>query len=302
MPLPKNFIGEWFGHRIYPDVKTTAEDIRDFHVGGCPFLSEAIGHPTKCVKNANSSGVCTITTTGKEVRDWMVCPYRSLDLSYLQLVVKRIFNLSTAAHLFPAATLSEAFPRIKSASEAGITPVAFFQDKLGGEINLSATKKSPELSFDVTLVPLTIIDETVHFNHFGIYEVQTMDFHGSYKHAVTALRNAVDLHGDSFPAMLRANPEWMGRKIEGPNIANVFKRTFYQLMLKFRLAGHGACEGVVLGLPNSVWDSWAPHLNSPTLEEFDEYFVLEGTTPSELANSKTGDRPRFSYFHVRLAT
>jgi hypothetical protein len=56
-------------------------------------------------------------------------------------------------------------------------------------------------------------------------------------------------------------------------------------MLKFRLAGHGACEGVVLGLPGSVWDSWAPHLNSPALREFDDYLVLEGTTPSELANS-----------------
>ncbi len=31
--------------------------------------------------------------------------------------------------------------------------------------------------------------------------------------------------------------------LEGPNISNVFKRTFYQMLFKFRLAGQGACAG-----------------------------------------------------------
>ena len=112
-----------------------------------------------------------------------------------------------------------------------------------------------------------------------------MDFHGSYKHAVTALNNAVDLHGASFPSILQNNQEWMGRKIEGPNIANVFKRTFYQILIKFRLAGHGDCRGVVLGLPSAVWESWSPHLNSPVLEPHEGDYVLKGTSVEHLNNS-----------------
>lgn len=285
MPSPNNFVGEWFGHRIYPDVKVRSGDIASLLAKECPFLTKATGHDTKCVKNANSSGVCTITTTSKIIKDWMVCPYRSLDSAYITQVVKRLFQISGNVFLFPVTTLSENIDKIKESFYSGTTPIAFFQDKLGGEINLSATDKSPELSFDITFVPLKMDRDTIQFDKFGIYEVQTMDFHGSYKHAVNALRNALDLHGSSFPQTLNANPEWMGRKIEGPNIANVFKRTFYQLMIKFKLAGHGACAGVILGLPNSVWESWSPHLNGPQLKSFDDYMVFDGTTPSELANS-----------------
>lgn len=112
-----------------------------------------------------------------------------------------------------------------------------------------------------------------------------MDFHGSYKHAVTALNNAVDLHGSSFPSVLSKNQEWLGRKIEGPNIANVFKRTFYQLLIKFRLAGHEDCKGTVLGLPKAVWDSWSPHLNSPDLVPHGDHMVLKDTVSDRLNNS-----------------
>ena len=59
-----------------------------------------------------------------------------------------------------------------------------------------------------------------------------------------------------------------GRKIEGPNIANVFKRTIYQLILKFDIAGRERCAGVVLGLPEAVWNSWGPHFGG--LEWADE--------------------------------
>ena len=103
-----------------------------------------------------------------------------------------------------------------------------------------------------------------------------MDFHGSYAHAVKAVRNALDLHTDSFSNAIRKNTDWLGRGIEGPNIANVFKRTFYQVLLKFGLAGHGDCAGVVLGLPSSVWDSWSPHLSAPRLRKSGGVHVLTG--------------------------
>ena len=146
----------------------------------------------------------------------------------------------------------------------------FFQDKLGGEISLSGTARSPELSFDVTLVEIRPagLDGFV-VSRFGILEIQTMDYHGSYKGAVNNLRDGLRLHGDTFPEALQANlSRWAGEGIEGPNVANVFKRTFYQMMLKFRMAGEGsAAAGTILALPRSVWDSWQPFLGAPELEE-----------------------------------
>jgi hypothetical protein len=96
-----------------------------------------------------------------------------------------------------------------------------------------------------------------------------MDYHGSYKSAVNNLRDGLRLHGKAFPAALETNlSRWAGEGIEGPNVANVFKRTFYQMMLKFRMAGQGsAAAGIVLALPRSVWDSWQPFLGAPEVEE-----------------------------------
>ena len=93
-----------------------------------------------------------------------------------------------------------------------------------------------------------------------------MDYHGSYKHAVSNLRDAHRLHQRAFSKALRQNPSWMSEGIEGPNIANVFKRTFYQTLLKFELSKQGAAAGTVLALPQSVWDSWQPFLGRPTIE------------------------------------
>ena len=106
-------------------------------------------------------------------------------------------------------------------------------------------------------------------SRYGILEIQTMDYHGTYKHAVSNLRDGLRLHQETFVDALRNNLErWSGDKVEGPNIANVFKRTFYQMLLKFRLAGDGAAAaGTVLAIPESVWDSWQPFLGAPELED-----------------------------------
>ncbi len=82
-----------------------------------------------------------------------------------------------------------------------------------------------------------------------------------------ALTNALDLHGSDFPEILQNNLDWARRKVEGPNIANVFKRTFYQMLVKFQLSTGDAAAGTVLALPKSVWDSWQPFLGGPTLIE-----------------------------------
>jgi hypothetical protein len=153
----------------------------------------------------------------------------------------------------------------------------YFQDKQGGEIGLSRTSASPELSFDITMVELlpgvhaassaSGHEQAVGIGKYGVFELQTMDFHGTYKHAVAALTNALDLHGGRFPAVLADNPEWAGRGIEGPNISNVFKRTFYQIAFKFQVTKREASAGCALALPQPVWDSWQPFLGAPDLSE-----------------------------------
>ncbi len=94
-----------------------------------------------------------------------------------------------------------------------------------------------------------------------------MDFHGSYRHAVRNLREGLRMFGTDFPITLQDRPEWSSERIEGPNIANVFKRTFYQMMFKFQLGQHPRCAGCVLAIPASVWNSWQPHLGAPALIE-----------------------------------
>jgi len=152
----------------------------------------------------------------------------------------------------------------------------YFQDKLGGEISLSKTGASPELSFDITVVELlsanpvdrqTGTESVVTVGRYGVIELQTTDTHGSYSHAVKALTSALDLHKKSFSSQLAENPEWAGRKIEGPNISNVFKRTFYQIAFKFQVTKRETSVGCALALPQPVWDSWQPFLGAPELHE-----------------------------------
>lgn len=268
-----NFVSEWFGQRIYPTVRLDAAQLTSDNAGRCPFLGDVLHRGTNCVKNANSSGVCTVSSTSNGPRqDWLVCPYRVINSDIVRRGCQLIFGLAHEVTPVPVVILEQAaelqaFMNTVNANGAGYL---FFQDKLGGEISVIGTPRSPELSFDVTLVEITP-DGNGGFavTRYGILELQTMDYHGTYKHAVSNLRDGLRLHPATFSEALQANLQhWAGEGVEGPNIANVFKRTFYQMLLKFRLAGDGhAAAGTVLALPRAVWDSWQPFLGAPELED-----------------------------------
>jgi len=209
-----------------------------------------------------------------------VCPYRALDDGLLGDMVCRLYGVALPDPFLirPVIALAEEASRAEllNAVHRDTRVFVYFQDKLGGEISLSKTGASPELSFDITVVELLPAEHeglwpsdesAVTTGRYGVIELQTTDTHGSYAHAVSALTSALDLHKTSFPDQLAENPEWAGRKIEGPNISNVFKRTFYQIAFKFQVTKRETSVGCALALPQPVWDSWQPFLGAPELRE-----------------------------------
>ena len=265
-----NHISEWLGHRIYPAVKLDVAAFTGSDFGSCPFLTEALGQKTSCVKGENSLGVCSVgSVSNGSLQDWLVCPYRVVSSDIVGQACRLIFG-QTAVDKYPRPVTvlktEGELSKFKQQVANDGTGYVFFQDKLGGEISVIATPRSPEMSFDITLVEIVHGATGFAVGRYGILEVQTMDFHGSYRRAVQNLRDALRLHAESFAESLRENMQWSAQSIEGPNIANVFKRTFYQVLLKFQLSGRGAAAGTVLAVPQSVWDSWQPFLGAPEIE------------------------------------
>src|SRR5437762_1428942 len=139
-----NFVSEWFGHRVYPNVAKTATSLEDQKASRCPFLSEALATSKVCVKPASALGICTISSPSNGPRqDWLVCPYRALDVGLLESVARRIFPSNPRSHalIIPAPTLGHEAVRdnLRLGIEAGQLVVVYLQDKLGGEISLAAT-------------------------------------------------------------------------------------------------------------------------------------------------------------------
>lgn len=264
-----NFVSEWYGHRVYPVVAAGPSVLRDQTRARCPFLSTAIAHDTDCVKPANSTGVCTISSSSNGPRqDWLVCPHRVLGSELLDDAARRLFGVPTGKELktFAAPTLAQLETRAKidAMLRNDDRVVIYLRSRLGGEITVSQTDRSPEFSFDITMVEL-VLDGGTRLGRFGVLEVQTMDFHGTYQRAVQNLQHALRLHDREFHMMVSTNRRWLSDRVEGPNIANVFKRTFYQMLLKFQIGADGSSAGCVLGLPAAVWDSWQRHLGKPVL-------------------------------------
>ena len=269
-PPKGNFISEWFGQRIYPEVKLDSKAISGANWGACPFLTSIKREKTQCIKGENAFGVCTINSLGVEGRkDWLVCPYRVIDSEIVQSGCATIFGIAPLSPPIPISILNDekGIAILENTLDADKTAFIFFQDKLGGEISISGTPASPEIAFDIAVVEISRPEgAALKVGRYGFIEIQTMDFHGSYKAAVTNLRDAHRLHGKDFPKALSENQSWASKNIEGPNIANVFKRTFYQTLLKFELSKEGAAAGTILALPEAVWESWQPFLGRPTIE------------------------------------
>jgi hypothetical protein len=254
------------------------------------------------VKPAGSSGICTISNRSNGARqDWLVCPIRAFSPLLLETAAACLFrggDIRVARRpeepnllVIPAVSLAHANFRgeVTARLQANGACVAYLQDKLGGEISVARTPRSPELSFDITMVELVLKDAKPSVGRFGILEVQTMDFHGSYRAVVKNLEDALRLHDSAFHRTLGENQQWLGQAIEGPNIANVFKRTFYQIMLKFQIGSSAGCAGCVLAIPKSVWDSWQRHLGKPELSESAGglYVLQKGSEHVDLSASKT---------------
>lgn len=271
-----NFVSEWFGYRTYPAVRGGSDALRIQQARRCPFLTAATHEDRTCVKVASSSGICAINNASNGFRqDWLVCPYRALDPGLIRNVVGHLFNAESSESILiaPAPTLAQRDTKSQFIEQirSGGLAVAYLQDKLGGEISVSATDRSPEFSFDITLAELVSANGgTVDIGRFGVMEIQTMDFHGSYRHAVANLNDSLRLHEARFAEVLQENQRWLSDRIEGPNIANVFKRTFYQMMLKFQAGVHPRSVGAALAIPQAVWDSWQRHLGRPNLTRGDD--------------------------------
>jgi hypothetical protein len=271
-PTRGNYISEWFGQRIFPEVRLNDSTISGSHWGVCPFLSGVKRERTQCIKSENAFGVCTINSVGGDTRrDWLVCPYRVIDSKIVKDGCETIFKSAASIAPIPVSILGDkrGFALLDESLDKNQRAFVFFQDKLGGEISISGTAASPEVAFDVTTVEITRTKGALKLGQYGFIEIQTMDFHGSYKHAVSNLRDAHRLHKKDFSKALKENPSWMSQGVEGPNIANVFKRTFYQTLLKFELSKEGAAAGTILALPQSVWESWQPFLGRPKIEHVD---------------------------------
>jgi hypothetical protein len=265
-----SYVSEWYGYRVYPEVANSPTALETQQTKTCPFLSDVIGERRLCIKSAAASGICTISSCSNGPRqDWLVCPFRAF--SPLLLHTAALYVLPAPASspplIIPAPTLAKAEVRtaVVQKLSAGDRCIVYLQNKLGGEISLSRTDRSPELSFDITMVELALLNSIPAVGRFGILELQTMDFHGTYRAVVKNLEDSLRLHTDSFHSTLQMNQQWLREGIEGPNIANVFKRTFYQMMLKFKIGASDICSGCILALPTSVWQSWQRHLGRPEL-------------------------------------
>jgi len=209
-----------------------------------------------------------------------VCPHRALEPALLEGATRRLFRIDAPEPitLIAAPTLATDRGResLESTLVSGQRALVYLRNKLGSEISFRKTDRSPEFSFDITVVEILRQAESLDLGRYGIVEVQTMDFHGSYERAVVNLRDALRLHEARFHRELQEHGDrWLSERIEGPNIANVFKRTFYQMMLKFQVGAHESSVGCVLALPAAVWDSWQRHLGKPELvSQPDQTFAL----------------------------
>jgi hypothetical protein len=270
-----NYIAEWYGFRVWPRVDDSLTARRFQVERNCPFLTSATSVETKCKKQGRT-GVCTVSSNSNGVRqDWLACPFRILDphFTLLESVVRRLYRVlpSEEVVLRPLVGLATpaVYSQVDTALRTGASRVFIFsQQELGGEVKIPQTQGSPGIEVDVSVVELLPgSGGGFRLGQYLFFELQTMDFHGSPLHATRRFEEARDADRDGFHSAISAHPEWAGERVEGPNKANVFKRTIYQTIFEIQLSRTSDCAGFAIALPEPVWDSWRTHLGLPELQQ-----------------------------------
>lgn len=198
-----NYVAEWFGHRVWPQVDTSDEAVRNQSACLCPFLSRATASKTACVKTARGmddpTGVCVISSDSNGDRqDWLACPVRTLDSEFTLLVaaIRTTYCIAQKERVvvLPVTVLHLPDKRaeIQRALAKEVRVFAFAGNKVGGEVDIPETEVSPGGKVDVSVIEITGLDanadEPDRFGKHMFYEIQTADFHGSPLHAVRRLR------------------------------------------------------------------------------------------------------------------
>lgn len=303
---PSSFVAEWFGHVVWPpdEVDTSSEAVRNQTESRCPFLSSATARDVPCIKKAKIDGIelrtgfCTQSSPSTGTReDWLACPARVFDepFTLIRDAVFHIFKLADDES-FTVVPLTrfgdEAIQDLvrSIAADDAVRPrhrvFAFASNPptLGGEIDIPETPRSPGNKVDVSIFEIVGVDGQgkPDVGRFAIFEIQTADFHGSPLHAIAELRRLGPPTRDvGYHELIAANPDLLGKKLEGPNKANIFKRTIYQMILKIQMAKDPRCAGFCVVLPEPVWQSWARHLGDPELvDDPDVKGILRLRAPS----------------------
>lgn len=284
-----NYVAEWFGFRVWPTVDSSPA-ATSFQTGrNCPFISAATEVVTACQKQERT-GVCTISALSEgRQRDWLACPARILDPQHTLLgtAVRRLFGLAESERvvLRPVSALS--IPAVHAEVGAALAEgrartFVFSQTWLGGEVKIPRRPAAPQVAIDSSVVELLPdSDGGFTLGRYALFEIQTADFHGSPKHALRHLSAARDADADGYHRAIADHPEWPNDSVEGPNIANVFKRTIYQTILEIQLSRDSDCAGFAIVLSHPVWESWLRHLGNPALHEDDGFWRLRAPEARE---------------------
>lgn len=265
-PIKGNYVAEWYGYRVYPPVDGSEQAVRDQATRICPFLSDATEQTRECVK---PNGVCTISSDSNGLRqNWLACPNRILDRRFtlLRSVVERLYGITGGQDIVLRPTIAlqndEIRREILHALANDTRVFVFFHQIFGGEMNIRATSGSPAFKIDASIVELLADDDdSFHLGRHVFFELQTADFHGNYRNAVAELERLQNEMPTTYhDALQDANIP----HVQGPNKANVFKRTIYQTIFKMQLTrDQSRCAGFVIALPEAVWDSWRTFLGEP---------------------------------------
>jgi len=247
-----SYVAEWFGHTVWPpqQVDSSPEAERDQNEQRCPFMSSATAREVSCTKKnpelgaGQATGFCTqssMSAAGRE--DWLACPIRVFDkdFSLIRDAVRLLYEVPVSEDfdVFPVPRLGDADvrARVKALTDAAgtgprlarrIFAFASNPPTLGGEIDLPETNQSPGSKADVSIFEVLggESDGSPRLGRFVIFEIQTADFHGSPLHAIKNLRKlGPPTIRTAYHEAIADNPGMLSDGVEGPNKANIFKRT-----------------------------------------------------------------------------